>query len=92
MRADFDGASARSSPSTRPYGLYRFDPSGRLTHQHNMPVERPTKLAFGGLDHDRIFVTSMSVHLERPDEWNLAGAVLQSDLVVSGLRISLAGN
>jgi sugar lactone lactonase YvrE len=71
--------------------LYRFDPSGRVTHQHDMPVERPTKLAFGGPGLDRIFVTSMSVNLERPDEWNLAGALLQSDLAVSGLGISLAG-
>jgi len=70
--------------------LYRFDPSGRLTDQHDVPVQRPTKLVFGGTGLDRIFVTSMSVNLDLADARDLAGALLRLDINVPGLHLSLA--
>lgn len=65
--------------------LYRFDPAGRLLDRHALPVERPTKPAFGGPGLTDLFVTSMSVNLERPDA--LAGACLRSSFGVAGLPL-----
>lgn len=67
--------------------LYRFDPDGSLSHQHALPVERPTKPAFGGPGLSDLFITSMSVNLDRPDEWELAGACLRSSLGVAGVPV-----
>lgn len=70
--------------------LYRFDPAGRLTERHDLPVERPTKPAFGGPARDQIFVTSMSVNLSRPDALGMAGALLHSDIKARGWPVPLA--
>lgn len=44
----------------------RFSPQGALLKTVEMPVTRPTSLAFGGADLDRLYVTSASIGLE-PD-------------------------
>lgn len=67
--------------------LYRFDPDGRLSHQHAVPVERPTKPAFGGPGLADLFITSMSANLEQPDESGLAGACLRSSFGIAGVPV-----
>lgn len=67
--------------------LYRFDPAGALSEQHALPVERPTKPAFGGPGLDELFITSMGVNLDRPDEWGLAGACLRSSCGARGVPV-----
>jgi sugar lactone lactonase YvrE len=41
----------------------RFDPMGRLVRRIDMPVTRPTSLAFGGPGLDVLYVTSISASL-----------------------------
>lgn len=55
--------------------LHRFRPDGTLDRTVELPVEHPTKPAFGGVDLKTLFVTSLSVRpsAARPE---LAGALL----------------
>lgn len=46
--ADFDGSQ-----------VVRYDPAGRCDHRIEMPVARPTSVAFGGASLDALFITSM---------------------------------
>ena len=48
--------------------LLRFDPDGRLLGSVAVPVEKPSKAAFGGADLDRIFITSLRRNLRTPLE------------------------
>jgi L-arabinonolactonase len=48
--------------------LVRFTPRAEIDMVIDMPVERPTKLAFGGPDLDTIYVTSMREGLAKPVE------------------------
>ncbi|RVT82005.1 SMP-30/gluconolactonase/LRE family protein [Rhodobacteraceae bacterium CCMM004] len=41
--------------------LYRIAPDGRLDMTVDLPVERPTRIAFGGADLKTLFVTSIRV-------------------------------
>ena len=50
-----------------------------------LPVERPTKLAFGGRDHRTIYVTSASIHLTDPESQPLAGRLIVLDVGIAGL-------
>ncbi len=40
--------------------LVRFTPAGKIDRIVDMPIERPTKIAFGGADLKTIYVTSIS--------------------------------
>ncbi|MCT8972680.1 SMP-30/gluconolactonase/LRE family protein [Microbaculum marinisediminis] len=44
--------------------LYRLSPDGSVVTVVEMPVEKPTKAAFGGADLDILFVTSIGAGLE----------------------------
>ncbi len=68
--------------------LYRFAPDGRLDRTIALPVENPTRPAFGGAALDRLFVTSMRERLTRPDPDDLAGAVLVLDPGVAGAPVT----
>lgn len=63
--------------------LVRLDPQGRQMQVIELPVSRPTKLAFGGADLSTIFVTSMSFGTD-PEREPLAGSVLALDAPVRG--------
>lgn len=39
--------------------LYRITPLGKLDMTIDMPVERPTRIAFGGADLSTLYVTSI---------------------------------
>jgi sugar lactone lactonase YvrE len=41
------------------WGLVRFTPGGGVDRVIEMPVEKPTKIAFGGTDLDTLYVTSI---------------------------------
>jgi xylono-1,5-lactonase len=43
--------------------LRRFSPAGELLHKFDMPVARPTSCAFGGVDLDKLYITSASIGL-----------------------------
>lgn len=67
--------------------LYRFTPDGRLRTEIALPVERPTKPAFGGVALDQLYVTSLSVNLERPSPEGLDGALLRLSPGVRGAPV-----
>ena len=56
--------------------IRRFSPEGKLLAEIPVPVQRPTSVAFGGADMDRIFITSASRDLtdaERTGQPNAGG-------------------
>lgn len=56
--------------------LYCFTPDGDVSREVSLPVENPTKPAFGGEAFDTLFVTSMSLKQSRPDKAGVAGRTL----------------
>lgn len=65
--------------------VMRFTPDGRLDRKIDMPVQRPSKLAFGGTRLDTIYVTSISQNLTPDTDQPLAGGLFAIDAGVSGL-------
>jgi len=58
-----------------------YNPDGNEIHRINLPFNRPTSCAFGGLDMTTLFITSASIGgVEGVDE-PLAGQVVAIDLV-----------
>ena len=85
--ATVDAAGCYWVAAVRGSRLLRFTPEGKLDLAVELPVSRPSKLAFGGSDLKTIFVTSISDGLaagERAGE-PLAGALLALDLGIEGL-------
>lgn len=60
--------------------LLRLTPQGEIDLVVELPVERPSKLAFGGDDLRTIFVSSISIALDPTRTQPLAGALLRLDL------------
>lgn len=56
--------------------VYGFDPGGAALAEIPLPVENPTRVAFGGPGLTTLYVTSMAERLSRPDPDGLAGATL----------------
>ncbi|HEV2899994.1 MAG TPA: SMP-30/gluconolactonase/LRE family protein [Pseudaminobacter sp.] len=76
--------------------LLRYTPHGELDLAVHLPVQRPSKLAFGGPDLKTIYVTSISDGLgdDAPKTQPLAGRLLAINLGIQGLpavRFRLAG-
>lgn len=66
--------------------IVRLDPDGQRMLTLELPVSRPTNLAFGGPDLSTLFITSMRNGLDRAalEAEPLAGAVLAVDVDVKG--------
>ncbi|QDY71544.1 SMP-30/gluconolactonase/LRE family protein [Qingshengfaniella alkalisoli] len=62
--------------------LVRITPDGKVDMQIPMPVEKPTRIAFGGTDLSTLFVTS--IHVEHDDAQPQSGGVFA--LNVSGIK------
>ena len=67
--------------------LTRFDPTGAVAEILEVPVLRPTSLAFGGSDLRTMYITSASIDLTETqlEQSPLSGAVLQRGAAVPGL-------
>ncbi|WP_159589551.1 SMP-30/gluconolactonase/LRE family protein [Chelativorans xinjiangense] len=67
--------------------LLRYTPSGELDLIVRLPVQRPSKLAFGGADLTTIFITTISEGLgeDAPRTQPLAGRLLAVDVGIQGL-------
>ncbi|MFI0939863.1 SMP-30/gluconolactonase/LRE family protein [Streptomyces sp. NPDC021020] len=65
----------------------RFAPDGTVRERVDLPVLRPTSIAFGGPDLRTMYVTSASRGLtaEQLARWPLSGAVLRRTAAVPGL-------
>ncbi|TAM94335.1 MAG: SMP-30/gluconolactonase/LRE family protein [Rhizobiaceae bacterium] len=68
--------------------LLRYTPRGELDLVVRLPVERPTKLAFGGPDCRTIYVASASIQLTDPESQPLAGRLIALDVNIAGLPAS----
>lgn len=66
--------------------LVRFTPDGRVDRTIEMPVERPTKIAFGGRDLDILYVTSIGHSLTPGTEAKQPQAGSLFALTVPGIR------
>jgi sugar lactone lactonase YvrE len=73
--------------------LLRFTPQGELDLVVDLPVQRPSKLVFGGADLKTIFITTISDGLDpdAPVTQPLAGHLLAINLDIQGLPPSLFG-
>lgn len=66
----------------------RITPSGDIDRLVELPIDKPTKPAFGGTDLDVLFVTSIGgggSH-ERPDDPGLSGRLIAIDVGVRGVH------
>lgn len=68
----------------------RYDPEGQVERVINLPVPRPTSLAFGGKGLTTLYVTSARIRLSARQllEAPLSGSVFAIDAGVSGLPIT----
>jgi sugar lactone lactonase YvrE len=71
----------------------RFSPAGELLQTVELPVQRPTMIAFGGPDLQTAFVTSAGKNLtdEERAKQPHAGGVFSFDVDVPGLIQQLFG-
>lgn len=69
--------------------LFAFAPDGRLIHEVELPVENPTRPAFGGAALDALYVTSMADRLSRPDPDGVAGQTLRIEGLGTGHPVPL---
>jgi len=68
--------------------VLRFEPDGKLVGSVSVPVEKPSKAAFGGLDLDRMFITSLRRNLSTPLESQPhAGGLFVARLGVRGVAV-----
>ncbi len=67
--------------------ITRYDPEGHIDRVVPMPVPRPTSLAFGGANFDRLYVTSASIGLDAVtrEKAPLSGGLFELDVGVAGL-------
>lgn len=65
----------------------RYSPDGQLDHTLNLPVPRPTSIAFGGSDLKTLFITSARTRLPATTlaEAPLSGGILAYDSHYKGL-------
>lgn len=71
----------------------RFSPDGQFVESIEVPVLRPTSVAFGGPDLRTMYITSASRGLtdEQLREWPLSGSVLQRAATTPGRRSNRFG-
>jgi len=67
--------------------VVRYDPDGRAIGRIDLPVPRPTSVAFGGSDLKTLYITSASIDLTRQQlkEAPLSGSLFACEPGVSGL-------
>ena len=79
-----DSAGCYWSAGVGGWQLYRITPKGQLDMTIDMPVERPTRIAFGGSDLETLYVTSIRVDYD--SEQPLSGGIFALEIPgVSGL-------
>ncbi|HXV23012.1 MAG TPA: SMP-30/gluconolactonase/LRE family protein, partial [Alphaproteobacteria bacterium] len=69
----------------------RFDPEGRRERQVRVPVPRPTSLAFGGPELDRLYITSSAADLDGAtlQAAPLSGSLFEHEPGVRGMSVPL---
>jgi len=67
--------------------VMRFAPSGEISAEINMPVSRPSSVAFGGKDLDELYITSIAEGLskEEKEKQPMAGDLFMVKTQVKGL-------
>jgi L-arabinonolactonase len=84
---DIDGfywSAAMSSP-----WLHRFSPDGRLDQSVSLPVDTPTKPAFGGVDFKTMFITTGGLKNGETDD-GMKGGLLSFAATSAGLPSHVA--
>jgi sugar lactone lactonase YvrE len=67
--------------------ITRYDPDGRIDRVLQVPVPKPTSIAFGGPDMKRLFITSASLDMtpQQLAEAPWSGCLMACDLDIAGL-------
>ena len=73
------------------WAVHRFAPSGALAQSIAMPVQKPSKPAFGGPDLRTLYVTSIAKGIADPGQQPDAGALFRVDAGVTGLPLTPFG-
>jgi L-arabinonolactonase len=71
--------------------IIRLTPDGRIDRRIPVPVERPTKVAFGGPSLETLYITSMRAGID-PSEVHrqpYAGGIFAADVGIGGLPMAL---
>lgn len=55
--------------------IVKYDPTGSVITVYDLPIKRPTSVVFGGINLDRLFVTSASIGLKKNS--GLEGSVFE---------------
>lgn len=73
------------------WALLRITPDGRIDREIELPVQKPTKPAFGGPDLDTLFVTSLRVGLDEANPQHAeAGNLFAVNAGVTGVPVPCA--
>lgn len=67
------------------WGVLQFSPCGNLLRSFAAPVEKITKIAFGGSQHDRMFCTSIGANLSADANQPLAGSLFEFNPGIAGV-------
>ena len=70
------------------WAVHRFAPSGTLVQSVPMPVQKPSKLAFGDSDLRTMYITSIAVGIGDPKLQPHAGALFKARPAVTGLALA----
>jgi L-arabinonolactonase len=69
------------------WAVHRFAPGGALVQSITMPVQKPSKPAFGGPDLRTLYVTSIASGIDAPALQPDAGALFRIDAGLTGLAL-----
>jgi len=69
--------------------LFAFAPDGTLVDEIELPVENPTRPAFGGPALTDLYITSMAERLTLPDPAGVAGRTLRIEALGTGMPVPL---
>lgn len=86
--AAFDAAGGYWVAGNDGWAVHRYLSDGTLDRSLALPVQKPSKPAFGGAGLGTMYVTSIGLHLTNPDVQPHAGAVLSCVPGVSGLPLA----
>jgi sugar lactone lactonase YvrE len=86
--AAFDAAGGYWVAGNDGWAVHRYRADGTLDRSLALPVQKPSKPAFGGADLDSLYVTSIALHLTDPDAQPHAGAVFACVPGVTGLPLA----
>ena len=76
------------------WSVRRYAPDGEWLETIRLPISRPTSCAFGGIDYDKLYITSASIGLDqdaRAMQPNAGGLFMATPSVRGFAEVPFAG-